>query len=749
MRHTAAVPAARLAAGFGQSGDVGGFEELVRRYSGFVYAVCYRVTANRHDAEDATQIAFLQLAIALKSGSTIERPAAWLERVARRQALRTIRTKSRLRRRERIVSRSEVQTPNHMEAMDQSAIAGVVRDQLDTLPERYRLPMVLHYFGAMSVSTIAAELKLSAATVSTRLHRGRKMLADQLETQGMKFDASFLTLLLTTAVPALVAQTIASGVSSAPIVPTGLAAGIISTVQLALGSAIRRPLMAAIVVGVTTASSIGLVVRHWPSELPRISLPNVVEWVQRLFTRNAPGPRAASDVTPPAAVEPKIEYSLSPLPFSFESNSQFVAPAFERSTKFASLPHVSPAKAQSDILAPPTHAIIERAPTKLVQSVESVVENLVANARVSSPRAHRNETISAPIISTKPLDLNIAAIAGSTQHHTQTGGTFEANRLSIGGRGHGEYHLNAGTISASELIIRETINSFGKLRGHGYVNVGERFVQNGRVVADGKNQRRSLDLRHSPPVQNTIENKPDESNGWYAVDGGKLDLPPQHVSEDRTYTFGESANDPTLDLVNSVRLTARNVSTPGDASISLLTLSTNPDEFASLPAGWGVVGFWEFDRGALDADAFDFTVRYNHVAADYLPGGDRLLTFLTYDGDWSALAFNLVDIDLKNRIIEGTLTGDFSHFAVAGPLDLMSVFDDHPRPRGGNVPEPAMAVVIVVFGLSLMRFRREGVVIGRSAPRPWSCISRVRASLKSSRLPRKTNQAEGFESLTR
>lgn len=707
MRHTAAVPAARLAAGFGQSGDVAGFEELVRRYSGFVYAVCYRVTANRHDAEDATQIAFLQLAIALKSGSTIERPAAWLERVARRQALRTIRTKSRLRRRERIVSRSEVQVVNHMEAMDQSAIAGVVRDQLDTLPERYRLPMVLHYFGVMSVSTIAAELKLSAATVSTRLHRGRKMLADQLETQGMKFDASFLTLLLTTAVPALVAQTIASSVSSAPIVPTGLAAGIISTVQLALGSAIRRPLIAAIVVGVTTASSIGLVVRNWPSELPKISLPNVVEWVQRLFTRNAPGPRAANDVANPVVVEPTIELSHAPLQLSIESNSQLVAPAFERSLKSASLPHASPAKAQGDRFAPPTHASIDRAPTKLVQSAESVVENPVAITRVSSPRAHRHETIPAPILPTKPRDLNLGAFAGSTQRHTQTGGTFEANRISIGGRGHGEYHLNAGTISTSELIIREMINSFGKLRGYGSVNAADSFIQNGRVVADGKNQRRSLDLRNTPPVQNTIENKPNESNGWYAVDGGKLDLPPQHVSEDKTYTFGESADDPVLDLVNSVRLTARNVSSPGDASISLLTLSTNPDEFASLPAGWGVVGFWEFDRGALDADAFDFTVRYNHVAADYLPGGDRLLTFLTYDGDWSALAFNLVDIDLKNRIIEGTLTGDFSHFAVAGPLDLMSVFNDHPRPRGGNVPEPAAALVVLMIGLSRLALHRR------------------------------------------
>src|SRR5690242_5064395 len=47
------------------------FEELVRRYGAMVLHVCRQVTRDRHDAEDATQVAFLILAERLRAGETI------------------------------------------------------------------------------------------------------------------------------------------------------------------------------------------------------------------------------------------------------------------------------------------------------------------------------------------------------------------------------------------------------------------------------------------------------------------------------------------------------------------------------------------------------------------------------------------------------------------------------------------------------------------------------------------------------
>lgn len=52
---------------------------------------------------------------------------------------------------------------------------------LDALPEKLRLPMVLHYLEGWPLGDIAASLRLPLGTVKARLHRGRKALQLELE----------------------------------------------------------------------------------------------------------------------------------------------------------------------------------------------------------------------------------------------------------------------------------------------------------------------------------------------------------------------------------------------------------------------------------------------------------------------------------------------------------------------------------------------------------------------------------------
>ena len=50
------------------------------------------------------------------------------------------------------------------------------------LPEKYRVPLVLYYYGGFSTNEVAALLKIPPATARTRLPRGRaKLKADYLE----------------------------------------------------------------------------------------------------------------------------------------------------------------------------------------------------------------------------------------------------------------------------------------------------------------------------------------------------------------------------------------------------------------------------------------------------------------------------------------------------------------------------------------------------------------------------------------
>src|SRR5688572_24705592 len=195
-----------------QSGRPEDFEQIVRRFAALVLSECRRVTANVHDAEDASQIVFLALAMEIKSSTRpIRQPGSWLRRVAGRQALKIVRTRSRQRRRDDAARRPELQIATNGDAhLDATATAGIVRDAIDQLPEKYRLAVILHYFGGLSLERIAVELKLKRPAVATRLHRGRKMLAERLAQRGLLLEHQTLAAALGVLVPAGVVQAIVS-----------------------------------------------------------------------------------------------------------------------------------------------------------------------------------------------------------------------------------------------------------------------------------------------------------------------------------------------------------------------------------------------------------------------------------------------------------------------------------------------------------------------------------------------------------
>lgn len=57
----------------------------------------------------------------------------------------------------------------------------LVRDLVQQLPEKYRMPIQLYYSAGLSVAAISEVLKLPENTVKSRLHRGKKTIRTQLE----------------------------------------------------------------------------------------------------------------------------------------------------------------------------------------------------------------------------------------------------------------------------------------------------------------------------------------------------------------------------------------------------------------------------------------------------------------------------------------------------------------------------------------------------------------------------------------
>jgi RNA polymerase sigma-70 factor (ECF subfamily) len=181
--------------------DESAFEVLVRRHGPMVLGVCRRVLGDGPDAEDAFQATFLVL---VRRGDSI-RPRGqvgnWLYGVAHRTALEARRAASRRR-------RKEAQAMPRSQPGDDvwSELRPLLDQELSRLPDRYRIPVVLCDLEGMTRKEAASHLGWAEGTVSSRLSRGRELLARRLKRHSLSLSLAALTAVLTErAMPAPVA----------------------------------------------------------------------------------------------------------------------------------------------------------------------------------------------------------------------------------------------------------------------------------------------------------------------------------------------------------------------------------------------------------------------------------------------------------------------------------------------------------------------------------------------------------------
>jgi len=183
------------------------FEALLERYGPMVLGVCRRLLSQPHDVDDAFQATFLVLA--RKAGSIARREliGPWLYGVAYRIALKARATAAQRRNRERQVADMTFAEPEcHDPATD---LRPVLDQEVQRLPIKYRLPIVLCYLEGKTNDEAAEQLHCPTGTVKTRLAKGRDLLRHRLTRRGLALSAAAL------------AGTLAEGLASAA-VPAGL-----------------------------------------------------------------------------------------------------------------------------------------------------------------------------------------------------------------------------------------------------------------------------------------------------------------------------------------------------------------------------------------------------------------------------------------------------------------------------------------------------------------------------------------------
>ena len=169
-----------------QGGQRIAYEELVRRWSARVLAVCHAKVRSGHTAEEFAQEALLR---GLRALATLEDPAKfgpWLCGIASRVCLDWL--KSGQARQVSLDAMSDGQADAWVAQEAESPYEAAARadDQrrllaeVATLPEPYREVILLYYCDDVTYQDVAAALGVSTATVNARLTKARAMLRERL-----------------------------------------------------------------------------------------------------------------------------------------------------------------------------------------------------------------------------------------------------------------------------------------------------------------------------------------------------------------------------------------------------------------------------------------------------------------------------------------------------------------------------------------------------------------------------------------
>src|SRR5689334_19679906 len=158
------------------------WDEIVELHSDRVYRLAYRLTGDRHDAEDLTQEVFVRVFRSLDS-YTPGTFAGWLHRITTNLFLDQARRKQRIRfdalSEERADRLSSNQPTPDIAYTDQRFDDDVER-ALQALPPDFRAAVVLCDVEGLTYEEIAEILGAKLGTVRSRIHRGRAMLREAL-----------------------------------------------------------------------------------------------------------------------------------------------------------------------------------------------------------------------------------------------------------------------------------------------------------------------------------------------------------------------------------------------------------------------------------------------------------------------------------------------------------------------------------------------------------------------------------------
>jgi RNA polymerase sigma factor (sigma-70 family) len=160
-------------------GNQDSFAELVSRYKKLIYSVVFNLIPDKQDVNDISQEVFIRIYKSLHSYNPEYKFSTWSVKIATNLCIDALRKKKN-----NSVSMEEVEELSSSGTPEEQYLnkerSEKIRQAVEQLPEKYRIPIVLFHQNGMSYEEIMKILDEPMSIVKNRLYRARLMLREKL-----------------------------------------------------------------------------------------------------------------------------------------------------------------------------------------------------------------------------------------------------------------------------------------------------------------------------------------------------------------------------------------------------------------------------------------------------------------------------------------------------------------------------------------------------------------------------------------
>lgn len=156
------------------------YGEIISAYKNAVFSLCYRMVYQKQEAEDLSQEVFLKVYRNLGKYNQKMKFSTWILSIARNTCIDYLRKN----RGENVPLEEGIRTKEVPISAEEAYLYKEQKQEIEraisALPEEYRLLITLYHQQGQSYKEITEILNMPMSLVKNRLHRGRKMLKEQL-----------------------------------------------------------------------------------------------------------------------------------------------------------------------------------------------------------------------------------------------------------------------------------------------------------------------------------------------------------------------------------------------------------------------------------------------------------------------------------------------------------------------------------------------------------------------------------------